>query len=81
MVEALRPRSFQEGSRENRRRPGKKNQENRELSATLLSATLEFFKVGFSTFWYKFGATLPRQAERRDTGTRQKASNLAQPIS
>ena len=39
------------------------------------------FKVAFSTFWFKFGATLRRQAERRDSGTRQKASNLAQPIS
>jgi len=37
------------------------------------------FKVAFSTF--KFGATIRRQAERRDSGTRQKASNLAQPIS
>jgi len=39
------------------------------------------FKGAFSTFWFKFGATLRRQAERRDSGTRQKASNLAQPIS
>jgi len=39
------------------------------------------FKVAFSTFRFKFGATLRRQAERRDSGTRQKASNLAQPIS
>jgi len=39
------------------------------------------FKVAFSTFWFKFGAILRRQAERRDSGTRQKASNLAQPIS
>ena len=45
------------------------------------SATLSFFKVAFSTFRFKFGATLRRQAERRDSGTRQKASNLAQPIS
>ena len=42
--------------------------------------TLQFFKVAFSTFWFKFGATLRRQAERRDSGTRQKASNLAQPV-
>jgi len=34
------------------------------------------FKVAFSTFWFKFGATLRRQAERRDSGTRQKVSNL-----
>ena len=46
-----------------------------------LCYTLYFFKVAFSTFWFKFGATLRRQAERRDSGTRQKASNLAQPIS
>jgi len=39
------------------------------------------FKVAFSTFWFKFGATLRRQAERRDSGKRQKASNLAQPVS
>jgi len=39
------------------------------------------FKVAFSTFWFKLGATLRRQAERRDSGTRQQASNLAQPIS
>jgi len=39
-----------------------------------------FLKVAFSTFWFKFGATLRRQAERRDSGTRQKASNLAQPL-
>jgi len=39
------------------------------------------FKVAFSTFWFQFGATLRRQAERRDSGTRQKASNLAQTIS
>jgi len=39
------------------------------------------FKVAFSTFWFKFGATRRRQVERRDSGTRQKASNLAQPIS
>jgi len=38
--------------------------------------TLYFFTVAFSTFWFKFGATLRRQAERRDSGTRQKASNL-----
>ena len=37
--------------------------------------------VAFSAFWFKFGATLRRQAERRESGTRQKASNLAQPIS
>jgi len=42
---------------------------------------LYFFKVAFSTFWFKFGANPRRQAERRDSGTRQKASNLAQPIS
>jgi len=42
---------------------------------------LQFFKVAFSTFWFKFGATLRRQAERRDSGTRRKASNLAQTIS
>ena len=35
------------------------------------SSTLYFFKVAFSTFWFKFGATLRRQAERRDSGTRQ----------
>ena len=39
------------------------------------------FKVAFSTFWFKFGATLLRQAERSDSGARQKASNLAEPIS
>ena len=39
------------------------------------------FKVAFSTFWFKFGATLRRQIERRDSGTRQKASNLVQPVS
>jgi len=39
------------------------------------------FKVAFSTFWFKFGATLRRQAERRYSGTKQKASNLARPIS
>ena len=54
----------------------------REYLATLTcSCALYFFKVAFSTFWFKFGATLRRQAERRGSGTRQKASNLAQPIS
>jgi len=52
---------------------------NEPISSRLPS--LQFFKVAFSTFWFKFGATLRRQAERRDSGTRQKASNLAQPIS
>ena len=40
-----------------------------------MDAALYFFKVEFSTFWLKFGATLRRQAERRDSGTRQKTSN------
>jgi len=48
---------------------------------TFHGCSLYFFKVAFSTFRFKFGATLRRQAERRDSETRQKASNLAQPIS
>jgi len=35
-----------------------------------------FFKVAFSTFWFKFGATLRRQAERSDSEARHKAPNL-----
>jgi len=31
-----------------------------------ISATLSFFKVAFSTFRFKFGATLRRQAERSE---------------
>jgi len=38
--------------------------------------TLSFFKVAFSTFWFKFGATLRRQAERSDSEARHKARNL-----
>jgi len=34
------------------------------------------FKVAFSTFWFKFGATLRRQAERSDSEARHKAPNL-----
>jgi len=30
------------------------------------SSYTEIFKVAFSTFWFKFGATLRRQAERRE---------------
>jgi len=40
------------------------------------SNTLYFFKVAFSTFWFKFGATLRRQAERSDIEARHKAPNL-----
>jgi len=35
-----------------------------------------FFKVAFSTFWFKFGATLHHQAERSDSKARHKAPNL-----
>ena len=35
-----------------------------------------FFKVAFSTFWLKFGATPRRQAEQSDSEARHKASNL-----
>jgi len=38
--------------------------------------TLYFFKVSFSTFWFKFGATLRRQAERSDSEARRKAPNI-----
>jgi len=38
--------------------------------------TLYFFKVAFSTFQFKFGATLLRQAERSDSEARHKAPNL-----
>ena len=34
------------------------------------------FKVAFSTFQFKFGATLRRQAERSDSEARHKANNL-----
>jgi len=34
------------------------------------------FKVAFSTFWFKFGATIRRQAERSDSEARHKAPNL-----
>jgi len=34
------------------------------------------FKVAFSTFQFKFGATLRRQAERSDSEARHKAPNL-----
>jgi len=37
---------------------------------------LYFFKVAFSTFWFKFGATLRRQAERSDSEARSEAPNL-----
>jgi len=34
------------------------------------------FKASFSTFWFKFGPTLRRQAERSDSEARHKAPNL-----
>jgi len=40
------------------------------------STTLSFFKEAFSTFSFKFGATLRRQAERSDSEARHKAPNL-----
>jgi len=42
----------------------------------LASPALYFFKVAFSTFQFKFGATLRRQAERSDSEARHKAPNL-----
>jgi len=63
-----------------------RREENQEVQASNVESknnkrTLQFFKVAFSTFWFEFGATLRRQVERRDSGTGQKASNLAQPVS
>ena len=43
---------------------------------TCSAGTLSFFKVAFSTFWFKFGATLRRQAEWSDSEERHKAPNL-----
>jgi len=39
-------------------------------------STLYLFKVAFSTFQFKFGATRRRQAERSDSEARHKAPNL-----
>ena len=46
------------------------------LSSFAILSPLYFFKVAFSTFWFKFGATLRRQAERSDSEARHKAPNL-----
>jgi len=44
--------------------------------ALAVRPALYFFKVAFSTFKFKFGATLRRQAKRSDSEARHKAPNL-----
>jgi len=41
-----------------------------------VASALKFFKVAFSTFWFKFGAALRCQAERSGSEARHKAPNL-----
>jgi len=47
-----------------------------KLSFKKQCLALQFFKVAFSTFTFKFGATLRRQAEWSDSGARLKPRNL-----